>query len=335
MIELKRKNVLITGAGGFIGSHLTERLIEIGCRVRAFVRYNSRGDIGALRYISKKKLKKVDVVLSDLRDYNVMEDALKGINIVFHLGALIAIPYSYIYPRQVMETNIMGTLNILMACRKNKRLEKVIHTSTSEVYGTALYVPIDEKHPFQAQSPYSASKIGADKIAESFFDSYNLPITIIRPFNTYGPRQSLRAIIPTIISQALIKNNIEAGSLTPRRDFTYVQDTVEAFIKIAESEKCMGKTVNIGSNYDISIKQLIQKISKIMGKEIKTIQKKERVRPEFSEVQRLRADNSLASKLIGWKPTVSIEDGLEETISWFSDNIEQIKARQNIEEYVI
>ena len=335
MAKYHKKKVLVTGSGGFIGSHLTERLVDEGYSVSAFVRYNSRGDLGMLRHVPEDKIKKLDIIFSDLRDYDAVEKAVKDADVVFHLGALIAIPYSYLYPREVVETNIMGTLNVLMACRKNKKLKMMVHTSTSEVYGTALYVPIDEKHPLQAQSPYSASKIGADKMAESFFDSYGLPIATIRPFNTYGPRQSLRAVIPTIISQALIKNRIELGSLTTLRDFTYIQDTVDAFVKMLRSEKCIGKTINIGSNQYISVKDLVGKISEIIGEEIKIIQNKERIRPKLSEVQALKADNAMAKKLIGWEPRINLDDGLKLTIDWFKDNIEEIRKNQRIEGYVI
>ena len=335
MSKLKGRKVLVTGAGGFIGSHLTERLLELGASVKVFVRYNSRQELGMLSHIPDKKLKEIDVVFGDLRDYNAVESALKGTDIVFHLGALIAIPYSYMNPRDVVETNVMGTLNILLASKANKKTKKIIHTSTSEVYGTGLKIPMDEKHPLQAQSPYSASKIGADKIAESFYDSYNMPIVTIRPFNTYGPRQSLRAVIPTIISQALLKNNIELGSLAPRRDFTFVKDTVEGFVKIAQSDNVFGRTINIGSNREVSIGELVDKIAKIIGRDVHVAVSKERTRPKLSEVMILKADNALAKKLIGWKPSVSLDDGLEMTIEWFKANIEYIRKRKKIEDYVI
>ena len=247
-MELFHKKILVTGAGGFIGSHLTERLVELGANVNAFLRYNSRNDWGLIELLTKEKLDKIEVVMGDLKDADAVRHAAKDIDIIFHLGSLIAIPYSYIHPRETIETNIIGTLNVLMAAKEHE-VEKIIHTSTSEVYGTAKYVPIDEKHPLQGQSPYSPSKIGADKIAESFYRSYHLPLAIIRPFNTYGPRQSSRAVIPTIITQALTKGKIFLGSLHPTRDYTYVKDVVEAFIKVAESPKSIGEVINIGSNF--------------------------------------------------------------------------------------
>jgi len=254
--------VLVTGAGGFIGSHLVEQMVLRGASVRAFVRYNSRGDIGLLKLLSAKILKEVDIVMGDLRDTEAIRQSVKGINTIFHLGSLISIPYSYIHPREVIDTNNMGTLNILMAARDNN-VVKIIHTSSSEVYGTPKYVPIDETHPLQGQSPYSASKIGADMIAFSFYCSYGLPIAIIRPFNAFGPRQSDRAVIPTIISQALVKEKICLGSLDTKRDYTYINDTVEGFIKIAESSKSVGEVINIGANFEISIGDIVKKVMKI------------------------------------------------------------------------
>jgi len=260
-----KKSVLVTGAGGFIGSHLTEYLVELGANVKAFVRYNSRNDWGMLELLPEEKLSQIEVITGDLKDADAVRHAAKDVDIIFHLGSLIAIPYSYIHPRETIETNILGALNVLMAAKENN-VEKVIHTSTSEVYGTARYVPIDENHPLQGQSPYSASKIGADKIAESFYRSFNLPVAIIRPFNTYGPRQSARAVIPTIITQALTKEKIFLGSLHPTRDYTYVKDVVEGFIKVAESSKSVGEVINIGSNFEISIGDLANKIISLIGK---------------------------------------------------------------------
>jgi NAD dependent epimerase/dehydratase len=335
MAKLNGKKILVTGAGGFIGSHLTERLVDAGCSVRAFVRYNSRRDIGMLAYVQQDKLKEIEIIAGDLRDYGAVENAANGTDIIFHLGALIAIPYSYTNPRDVIETNVMGTLNILMAAKADRKIKKIIHTSTSEVYGTALKVPIDEKHPLHAQSPYSASKIGADKIVESFYDSYGMPLVTIRPFNTYGPRQSLRAVIPTIISQALINDSMELGSLTPRRDFTFVGDTVEGFVRIAESDNIFGRTINVGSNCEISIKELVDKIVTIIGRDVRITKSKERVRPKLSEVMILRADNRLVKRLTDWQPKVDFDSGLRMTVEWFRANIGDIVRHKKIEEYII
>ena len=319
-----KKSVLVTGAGGFIGSHLTERMVELGANVKAFVRYNSRNDWGLLELLPKEKLGKIEVIMGDLKDADAIRHAAKGVDIIFHLGSLIAIPYSYLHPRETIETNIFGALNILTAAKENS-IEKLIHTSTSEVYGTAQYVPIDENHPLQGQSPYSASKIGADKIAESFYRSFDVPIAIIRPFNTYGPRQSARAVIPTTITQALTSEKIFLGSLHPTRDYTYVGDVVEAFVKVAESPKSVGEVINIGSNFEISIGDLANKIISLAGKNAEIVTDTSRVRPQDSEVERLWCDNTKAKRLLGWEPKISLGDGLEKTIDWISDNINLYK----------
>jgi len=319
-----RKTVLVTGAGGFIGSHLAEHLVELGTRVRAFVRYNSRSDRGLLELVPRDKLNQIDVVMGDLRDSDAVRYATKDVEIIFHLGSLIAIPYSYIHPRETIETNIMGTLNILTAAKENGA-EKVIHASTSEVYGTAQYVPIDEKHPLQGQSPYSASKIGADMIAESFYRSFEVPVAIIRPFNTFGPRQSARAVIPTIISQALTKEQILLGSLHPTRDYTYIDDIVEAFIKLAESPDIVGEVINIGSNFEISIGDIAQKVITIIGESRQIVADPGRVRPKKSEVERLWCDNTKAKRLLKWEPKVSFDEGLKRTIKWISNNLNLYK----------
>jgi NAD dependent epimerase/dehydratase len=287
-VMLKGKQVLVTGAGGFIASHLVEQLVADGAVVRAFVRYNSRGDTGLLRLLPFEVFSKVDVVAGDLRDTEAIRSIMKGVDTVFHLGALIAIPYSYIHPREVIDTNVMGTLNVLMAAR-DLGVRRVVHTSTSEVYGTALYVPIDEKHPLQGQSPYSASKISADKIAESFYRSFNLPVVTVRPFNTYGPRQSARAVIPTIIMQALTRDKVRLGSLDPSRDFTFVLDTVNGFIRAAQAEGILGEEMNLGNNATITIGDLCEKVFNIIGKSPKIVAESQRVRPVKSEVLRLQA----------------------------------------------
>ncbi len=319
------KKVMVTGAGGFIASHLLERLVSAGADVTAFVRYNSKNDFGFIEILPSSVRKNLKVVAGDLRDSDAVCDAVKGNDIIFHLAALIAIPYSYVHPREVVETNVMGTFNVLNAA-KRLDVSKVVHTSTSEVYGTAITVPISEDHPLQGQSPYSASKIGADKIAESFYLSFGIPVATIRPFNTYGPRQSARAVIPAIISQALKANVIKLGSLTPKRDLNYVSDTVEGFIKVAESKTSLGEVINIGSGREITIGELAGKIIDILGKDIKIVADKSRIRPKKSEVGRLLADNRKAKKLLGWTPKVSLEEGLKKTIEWIKDNQDHYKT---------
>lgn len=325
-MNLKGKKVLVTGSEGFIGSHLTEKLVELGAEVTALVQYNSFNNWGLIDNLDKNIKDSIHVVTGDVREYDGMKRIIKGQDIVFHLAALIAIPYSYLSPMAYVKTNIEGTTNVLEACREYG-VQKIIHTSTSETYGTALYVPIDEKHPLQGQSPYSASKIGADKIAESFYRSFNLPVATIRPFNTYGPRQSARAVIPTIISQILSGvKEIKLGSLTPTRDFNYVKDTVEAFVKIAESDRTIGQVLNVGSNYEISIDELAKKIINIMNKNIKIICDEERLRPEKSEVNRLWANNTKIKELTNWYPKFTLEDGLKETIDWIRNNMKYFKT---------
>jgi dTDP-glucose 4,6-dehydratase len=319
-----KKSVLVTGAGGFIGSHLTEYLVELGATVKAFVRYNSRNEWGLLELLPKQTLDKIEVIMGDLRDADVIRHAAKEVDVIFHLGSLIAIPYSYTHPRETIETNILGALNVLTAAKENS-IEKLVHTSTSEAYGTARYVPIDENHPLQGQSPYSASKIGADKIAESFYCAFDLPVAIIRPFNTYGPRQSARAVIPTIITQALTKEKMFLGSLHPTRDYTYVKDVVDGFIKVAESPQSVGEVINIGSNFEISIGDIAEKIISLTDKNAEIITDPARVRPQDSEVERLWCDNTKAKRLLGWEPKTSLDDGLKRTIAWISDNMHLYK----------
>jgi NAD dependent epimerase/dehydratase len=323
----EQKKVLVTGAGGFIGSHLVETLVQEGAVVSALVHYNSRNDWGNLEYFNSDILDEIDVIPGDLIDPFIVEKAVKGSEIVFHLGALIAIPYSYIAPWQFVSTNIRGTLNVLEACRKY-RVKKLIHTSTSEVYGTAKYTPIDEDHPFQPQSPYSASKIGADQMAMSYHNSYNLPVTVIRPFNTYGPRQSARAVIPTIISQALKNKKIKLGALDPIRDLTYVDDTVNGFLSIAQSDEALGEVINIGNDKGISILDLTHLILRIMDKgNLEIICEEKRIRPEKSEVYKLICNSQKARKLFSWEPKYTLRYGLEKTISWTERNIQRMKTR--------
>ena len=325
-MNLKGKKVLVTGAEGFIGSHLTERLVELGADVTALVQYNSFNNWGWIDTFDKNILDSIKVETGDIRELDGMNRIIKGQEVVMHLAALIAIPYSYLSPMAYVRTNVEGTTNVLEACRRYD-VQKIVHTSTSETYGTALYVPIDEKHPMQGQSPYSASKIGADKMAESFCKSFDMPIATIRPFNTYGPRQSARAVIPTIISQILAgKKEIKLGSLSPTRDFNYVKDTAEAFIKIAESDNTIGEVINAGSNYEISIGDTAQKIINIIGSDVKIVTDEERFRPKNSEVNRLWADNKKIRELTGWQPKYSIDDGLKETVEWIRNNMKYFKT---------
>lgn len=321
------KPVLVTGAGGFIASHLVEALVQGGAKVRAFVRYNSRGDPGLLTLLPALTLNEIEIVAGDLRDPAAVQAAVQGVSHVFHLGALIAIPYSYLHPVEVVETNISGTLNVLMSARQ-EAVQRVIHTSTSEVYGTALRVPIDEEHPLQGQSPYSASKIGADKLVESFYRSFDTPVVTIRPFNTYGPRQSTRAVIPTIIAQALTQEVIHLGNLEARRDLTYVTDTVAGFLRGGEVPGIEGDTINLGSGSEVSIGELAQKIIQLVGREVKVAVDAERMRPLKSEVQRLLADNHHAAQRLGWQPTIPLDEGLARTIEWVDQNLHRFKVDQ-------
>lgn len=317
--------ILVTGAGGFIGSHLVERLHAEGARVRAFVRYNSRGDSGLLRQLPANALAEIEIIGGDIRDSSAILKASEGAQIVFHLGALISIPYSYLHPREVAESNFMGTLNLLMACQQNK-IERMIHTSTSEVYGTARYAPINEAHPLQGQSPYSASKIGADKLAESFHLTYDLPVVTVRPFNTFGPRQSARAVIPTIITQALAGKSIQLGNLDTTRDFTYVDDTVNGFIKAAEVAGVQGQTFNLGTGQEIRVGELARRIMQMVGNPLEVSQDATRLRPTKSEVLRLISDNSLARSMLGWSPRVTLDEGLARTIEWIRAHLDMFKV---------
>lgn len=319
--------VLVTGAGGFIGSHLVEKLAESGADVRAFLHYNSRADIGHLRYLGQEILSRVEIISGDLTDANAVQKVVNGCDFVFHLGALISIPYSYRHPLEVIRTNVVGTTNVMLASRE-ANVKRVIHTSTSEVYGTAMHVPIDEKHPLQGQSPYSASKIGADKLVESFYCAYNLPVVTVRPFNTYGPRQSSRAVIPTIISQVLSKDNIKLGNLETTRDFTYVTDTVMGFIRAAKAENVEGKVYNLGTSEEISIGELANLIIRLIGRPVTIQIDQERLRPEKSEVFRLLSNNTLARTELGWQPEISFEAGIRLTIDWIRENIDNYNVGQ-------
>ncbi len=331
-MDIKNKKILVTGAEGFIGSHLVEELLRRQCDVRTFVLYNSFNSWGWLDTLPSASKKNMDVFLGDIRDPYGVKQAVRGCDIILHLAALIAIPYSYYSPDSYVDTNIRGTLNVLQAARE-LNVEKVVHTSTSEVYGTAQFVPITEEHPLQGQSPYSASKIGADQLAFSFYTSFETPVSTIRPFNTYGPRQSARAIIPSIIIQITNgQKQIKLGALTPTRDFSYVKDTVEAFIAVAQSDQTLGKTVNVGSNYEVSISDTVRLISEVMKADIQVVTDNARLRPQKSEVDRLWADNSKAKKLTGWAPAYGglegFKKGLSETVEWFlqSENLKQYKS---------
>ena len=320
------KKILVTGADGFIGSHLTELLMEKGYDVKAFTYYNSFNSWGWLDSFPKEKIKELEIFSGDIRDPNGVREAMKGVDAVFHLAALIAIPFSYHSPDSYVDTNIKGTLNVLQAAR-DANLERVLITSTSEVYGTAQYVPIDEKHPFQGQSPYSATKIGADRLAESFYRSFQLPVTIVRPFNTFGPRQSARAVIPTIISQLIAgQDEIKLGALSPTRDFNYVKDTVAGFLSIYESEKTIGEEINIATQTEISIQNLAEEIIRQVRPNAKIISDEQRIRPKDSEVNRLLGSNEKIMKLTNWKPQYTFEQGIEETISFIQNNIGAYKT---------
>ncbi len=326
------RQVLVTGAGGFIGSHLTEALIRAGYGVRAFVHYNSRGSWGWLDHIEDPIKSELDVFAGDIQDPHGVRTAMKGCDVVFHLAALIGIPYSYHSPDIYVDVNVKGTLNVAQAARE-LGVDKLIHTSTSEVYGTARFVPITESHPLQGQSPYSASKIGADQIALSFYTSFGVPVTVVRPFNTYGPRQSARAVIPTVITQiAAGKKQIKLGALSPTRDFNYVKDTVNGFIAVVQSAKSLGEVINIGSNYEITIGDTVEMIADLMDAQVEVVSDEQRLRPVNSEVERLWADNTKARQLLDWIPAYGQREGLRkgllETIQWFSkkENLKDYKS---------
>jgi NAD dependent epimerase/dehydratase len=327
-MNLKSKKVLVTGADGFIGSHLVEALLAQACDVRAFVYYNSFNSWGWLDSLPSEVARDLDVFSGDIRDPNGVFEAMNGCDVVFHLAALIAIPFSYHSPDSYVDTNIKGTLNVLQAARR-LGTERVLVTSTSEVYGTAQYVPIDEKHPFQGQSPYSATKIGADRLAESFYRSFDTPVVIVRPFNTYGPRQSARAVIPTIITQLLLgKTELHLGDLTPTRDFNYVKDTAQGFIALAEADSAVGKEINIATGKEYSVADVAQILISALNPEARIITDEQRLRPEASEVFRLMGDNTLISSLTNWRPEYGLDAGLLDTIAWFkkSENLARYKA---------
>ena len=320
------RKVLVTGAAGFIGSHLTEKLVTDGHRVRAFLRYNGRDDRGHLSSLPADLQREIEVFRGDLKDPEAVRKAVDGQAWIFHLGALIAIPYSYQNPHDVVQTNVVGTGHVLDAARGSNALERLVLTSTSEVYGTARYVPIDESHPMQPQSPYSATKIASDSLGESYHRAFGMPVTTLRPFNTFGPRQSARAIIPTIISQALSRPVVRLGRLDPRRDLTYVKDTVSGFLGIVQCDEAIGRAVNIGRGSDLTIGELVEKIGTLLGKPIRVESEEQRLRPSASEVERLLAGTALAQKLWGWQSKYTLEEGLAETIDWVRDNLKLFRV---------
>jgi dTDP-glucose 4,6-dehydratase len=325
-MDFKGRKILVTGATGFIGSRLVERLVGLGADVRAFVHYNSRSDYGLLELLAKDVLEAVEITPGDLKDGEAVRRSVKDREIVFHLGALTAIPYSYRNPYDMVQTNVSGTANVLNAALEYGT-SRIVHTSTSETYGTAQYQPIDELHPLVGQSPYSASKIGADKLAESYYLSFDMPVATIRPFNTYGPGQSARAVIPTIISQALAGDTIRIGSTDPKRDFNYVDDTVAGFLAVAGRDSALGEVINIGSGRTVSIAHVIEAVSRILGKEFEIVTDPARIRPEKSEVGLLLADTSKAERLLGWKPEVPLEEGLRRTVEWIAAHRDRYKPQ--------
>jgi NAD dependent epimerase/dehydratase len=322
MRKLSRSKVLITGAGGFIGSHLCELCLTEGAEVRAFVHYNSRSDWGMLEDLGERQLRNIEIVAGDLRDSEAVRRAVRGCHRVFHLGALIGIPYSYQNPEDVVQTNVLGTLHILRACLESG-VERLIQTSTSEVYGTANYVPMDEKHPLNPQSPYAASKVAGDKLAESYYRTYRLPAVILRPFNTYGPRQSPRAVIPAIILQALHSRTVRLGNLDTRRDLTFVKDMARGFIAAAEASKIEGETIQLGSQQEYSVGELVDRIGTILNTKLKVVSETKRRRPRGSEVERLYASNRSARTRLNWRSKVSLQDGLERTVRWFCQRVDR------------
>ena len=324
-MTLEGKKVLVTGAGGFIGSHLVQRLVELGADVTAFLRYNSRADTGLIAQLPDDVRQSVRIAWGDVRGAESVRRAVAGQKVVFHLAALIGIPYSYVQPEEYVDVNVRGTVNVLSAAR-DLGVERVVHTSTSESYGSAQYIPIDENHPLVGQSPYSASKIAADQMALSYYRAFDLPVTILRPFNNFGPRQSMRGVIPTIIAQALAGKTVSLGSIHTSRDYTFVGDTADAFIKLATSDRALGEVFNAGSGKDITIKDLAHRIAGLMGAEIEIVEDSTRVRPEKSEVDRLLSSTAKIEKYVGWRATTTLDDGLRAAIEWVRDNIDPGQA---------
>ena len=327
-MRFEGKTVVVTGAGGFIGSHLVEHLVREGAAVRAMLRYTSRGQRGSLDLVPDDIMANVALTMGDVRDFDAVREICRGADAMFHLAALIGIPYSYEHPQEVIDTNVGGTSNVLLAAKELGTLERIVLTSTSEVYGSAVRVPMDEEHPLQAQSPYSATKIAGDALGLSFYRSFGLPISIVRPFNAYGPRQSARAVIPTIISQAVSGMPLKLGTLDTTRDFTYVADTARAFATIGGSEAALGEVVNAGSGSEVSIREIVQKVGQIVGRELLVEGDEQRMRPAKSEVSRLHSDSSKAARLAGWKPEVSLDEGLRRTTEWIREHIDLYRPKE-------
>jgi NAD dependent epimerase/dehydratase len=329
MTSLSGRSVLVTGAGGFIGSHLVERLVRDGARVRALCRYNSRNERGTLDWLAPEVMAEVEVVLGELRDVESVSGAVHGTKTVFHLGAQIAIPYSYMNPRDFVEVNVLGSMNVAQAALRHG-VERVVHTSTSEVYGNAVTLPITETHPLEPRSPYAASKVAADKLMDSYQRSFGLPVCVLRPFNTYGPRQSARAVIPTIIAQALAGSAVRLGSLHPRRDLTYVDDTADGFVAAATHPAAVGRTIQLGTNRDLSVGELVEMVGEILGRRLTVEADPARVRPHDSEVKRLVSAAVLARELLGWEPRVALADGLARTVDWIERNVHHYRPHQYV-----
>lgn len=327
-MQFAGKTVVVTGAGGFIGSHVVERLVRDGANVRAMLRYTSRGQRGALDLVPADILDSVAITLGDVRDFDAVREVMRGADAMFHLAALIGIPYSYEHPQEVIDTNVVGTCNVLLAAKELGSLERVVLTSTSEVYGSAIRVPMDEEHPLQAQSPYSATKIAGDALGVSFAKSFGLPVTIIRPFNAYGPRQSARAVIPTIIAQAVSGSALKLGTVETTRDFTFVEDTARAFVQIGGADAAIGEVVNAGSGREIAIRDVVMKIAAITGRELEVETDEQRMRPQASEVSRLLSDSTKADRLAGWRAETSLDDGLRQTVDWIRDHIDLYRPKE-------
>jgi NAD dependent epimerase/dehydratase len=327
-VRFAGKTVVVTGAGGFIGSHLVEALLAEGVRVRAMLRYTSRGQRGCLDMVSEESLRDVEVILGDVRDFDAVREVVRGVDAVFHLAALIGIPYSYEHPQEVIDTNIVGTSNVLLAAKEHGGLERIVLTSTSEVYGSALRVPMDEEHPLQAQSPYSATKIAADALGVSFHRSFGLPVVIARPFNAYGPRQSARAVIPTIISQALAGETLRLGTLETTRDFTFVTDTARGFVQLAAVDGTPGEVVNLGSGSEVRIGDVVRMVGEIIGRELTVEGDEQRMRPLKSEVSRLLSDSSKAERIAGWRPEVPLDEGLRRTTEWIREHMDLFRPKE-------